>query len=683
MNAEQDPPQSSDDTSRLPAERPQSPARKTFVLKRQKDVSAPTFRIRYADELNAAQLAVVENIEGPVLVIAGAGTGKTRTLTYRVARMIEMGIPPGHILLLTFTRKAAQEMLRRASMLVGPRAEQVEGGTFHSFANRTLRHHAQRLGYNPSFNILDQGDCEDVVNLLRTRLGLEAKKRRFPRKQTIVSMISSSINRMTPLREIVEAEYPQYRNEIEEIESLARAYQDYKRAHDLMDYDDLLVNMVMLLEKHPDVRERLADMHRFIMVDEYQDTNKLQHEIVHRLSGTRRNVMVVGDDSQSIYSFRGANFRNIMDFPEDFPGTTVITLEENYRSTQPILTFTNEVLRSAAEKYEKHLFTRRVGGDLPMIVSTMNETLQSQFVVQRVLELREEGVELNDMAVLFRSSFHSFDLEIELNKANIPYIKMGGFKFIETAHVKDLVAHLRVLHNMRDVVSWNRILLLLEGVGPRGAQRVIDAIIDGSITLSHDGIERARGLGNQAVARLFETLGALVDEHIPLPEKVDLLVGYYRPIMKRKYDDYTKRLKDIEVFAEIAGRYRSLNSFLSDMALEPPNESVTDIGESGSDDEKLVLSTIHSAKGLEWSSVFLIWALDGFFPAARSVGSHESIEEERRLMYVATTRAKDRLAISYPVNIYDRDSGMVLSKPSRFIETIPEEIAERWVVAEE
>jgi DNA helicase II / ATP-dependent DNA helicase PcrA len=672
-----------EDETPVPRNRPESPPRKTFVLKRQTDVSAPSFKIRYADELNASQLAVVENIEGPVLVIAGAGTGKTRTLVYRVARMIEMGIPPGHILLLTFTRKAAQEMLRRASMLVGQRAEQVEGGTFHSFANLTLRRHAQRLGYASSFSILDQGDCEDVVNLLRTRLGLEAKKRRFPRKQTLVSMISSSINRMTPLREIVEGEYPQYRNEVEEIESLARAYQEYKRQHDLMDYDDLLVNMVLLLEKNPDVRERLAEAHRFIMVDEYQDTNKLQHEIVHRLSGTRRNVMVVGDDSQSIYSFRGANFRNIMDFPDDFPGTTVITLEENYRSTQPILNFTNEVLRGAAEKYEKHLFTRRIGGELPMIVSTANETLQSQFIVQRILELREEGVELNDIAVLFRSSFHSFDLEIELNKANIPYIKMGGFKFIETAHVKDLVAHLRVLHNPRDVVSWNRILLLLEGVGPRSAQKVIDAIVDGSVALTTEGVEAVRRLGSSAVVGLFETLHHLVDERMSLAEKVDLLVAYYRPVMKRKYDDFTKRLKDVEVFAEIAARYRSLNSFLSDMALEPPNESVVDLGETTSEDEKLILSTIHSAKGLEWSSVFLIWALDGFFPAARSAGSHESIEEERRLMYVATTRAKDRLAISYPVNIYDRESGMVLSKPSRFVEPIPEEIAERWVVAEE
>jgi DNA helicase-2/ATP-dependent DNA helicase PcrA len=659
------------------------PARKTFVLKRQTDAAVPHFRIRYADELNAAQLAVVEQVEGSVLVIAGAGTGKTRTLVYRVARMIEMGIPPEHILLLTFTRKSAQEMLRRASMLVGAKAEQVEGGTFHSFANLTLRKYASLLGYEPSFSILDQGDCEDVVNLLRARLGLDAKKRRFPRKQTLAAMISSSINRMVPVAEIINEEYPQYRNDIAEIESLARAYQEYKRQHNLMDYDDLLINLVLLLERHEDVRARLSDRHRFIMVDEYQDTNKLQHEIVRLLAEKRGNVMVVGDDSQSIYSFRGANFRNIMDFPKTFPAATIITLEENYRSTQPILTFTNEVLRGAVEKYEKNLFTRHIGGEPPIIISAMNEQLQSQFVVQRVLDLREEGIELSDIAVLFRSSFLSFDLEIELNKANIPYVKMGGFKFIETAHVKDLVAHLRVLHNPRDVVSWNRILLLLEGVGPRGAQRVVDGILEGQIDLSSEGVEAAEKLGNKAVGRLFERLHSLQPDAMSVPEKVDLLIDYYRPVMKKKYDDYTKRLKDIEMFGEIAGRYRSLSSFLSDMALEPPNESVIGLEDATSEDEKLVLSTIHSAKGLEWNTVIVIWALDGFFPSAKSASSHEAIEEERRLMYVATTRAKERLIITYPINIYDRDTGMVLSKPSRFIEGIPDDIAERWVVAEE
>ena len=359
--------------------------RKTFVLKRKSEVErVPHFRIRYAEELNAAQLAAVEQVDGPMLVIAGAGTGKTRTLVYRVSRLIELGIKPEQILLLTFTRRSAQEMLRRASILVGGRAEQVHGGTFHSFANLTLRKYAQLLSYESSFTILDQGDCEDVVNLLRARLGFDSKGRRFPRKQTIASMISASINRMIPLREIVEEEYPQYRRDVDEIEKLARGYQEYKRQHNLMDYDDLLVNMAMLLQKFPEIRERLGQQHLYIMVDEYQDTNKLQHEIVRLLGERHRNVMVVGDDSQSIYSFRGANFRNIMDFPRAFEGTTIITLEENYRSIQPILNFTNEVLRHAVEKYEKNLYTRRSGQQLPMIVSTVNEQLQSQFIVQQI-----------------------------------------------------------------------------------------------------------------------------------------------------------------------------------------------------------------------------------------------------------------------------------------------------------
>ncbi len=672
------------DQRNLPTPPPDpEPKRRRFVLKRRDELDRVQYRIRYAEELNAAQLGAVEQIDGPLLVIAGAGTGKTRTLVYRVARMIESGIRPENILLLTFTRRAAQEMLRRAAMLVGNRAEQVDGGTFHSFANLTLRRYAPLLGYENSFTILDQGDSEDVVNLLRARMGLDSRRRRFPRKQTIASLISASVNRMTPMREIIEEDYPHYRNEIDDLDDLARAYQEYKRSHNIMDYDDLLVNMVMLLENHPDVEERLSSQHRYVMVDEYQDTNRLQHEIVRRIAARHRNVMVVGDDSQSIYSFRGANFRNIMDFPKMFDPTTVITLEENYRSTQPVLDFTNEILRGAAEKYEKHLFTRRTGGDRPMIISAANEQLQSQFIVQQVLDLREQGVELNEIAVLFRSSFHSFDLEIELNKANVPYIKMGGFKFVETAHVKDLVAHLRVVHNPRDVVSWHRILLLLGGVGPRTAQRVIEEINSGRALLTKQGAKVAREAGNDAVGRLFTMLAGIADERLSVADKVDALVAYYRPIMKKKYDDYNKRMKDVEVFGEIAARYRSLNSFLSDMALEPPTESVTELGDTTSEDEKLVLSTIHSAKGLEWNSVFVIWALDGFFPSTRAAASLDSMEEERRLMYVATTRAKDRLILTYPTNIYDRESGMTLSKPSRFIDAMPDEIAERWVVTEE
>lgn len=659
---------------------PRPTPRKKIVLKRRDEVERARYTIRYEDELNAAQLAAVLKLEGPILAIAGAGTGKTRTLIYRVARMIESGIRPEQILLLTFTRKASAEMLRRAATLVGIRAEQVQGGTFHSFANITLRRYATKLGFQNNFTILDQGDSQDVLNFLRGQMGLDAKSRRFPRKQTLATIVSASVNRMIPIKEIVEEDYPQFHREVEEIESLARAYREYKIRHNLMDYDDLLVQMALLLDGHEDIRKRLSDQHRYIMVDEYQDTNKLQHEIVRRLGEGHRNVMAVGDDSQSIYSFRGANFRNIMDFPKTFPNTEIIKLEENYRSTQPILDFTNEILKRAAEKYEKQLYTRRTGGQTPMIVSAATDLLQSQFIVQMVLELREQGTELSDIAVLFRSSFLSFDLEIELNKANIPYIKMGGFKFIETAHVKDLIAFLRIVHNPNDVVSWNRVMLLLEGVGPRTSQKVVDLITAGSLTLDERSAEAVPG--NHRVADLFRFLTSIRGEKMTVSDKVDRLIEYYRPIMKAKYDDYTKREKDIEVFVDIAGRYRTLNSFLADMALEPPTDSVVGL-EPGEEEEKLVLSTVHSAKGLEWDTVFVITALDGRFPSFRAAESFDDMEEERRLMYVATTRAKNQLFLSYPIDLFDRETGMTLTKPSRFIADIPDGIVDRFVVQDE
>ena len=660
--------------------RPGKAPRRKIVLKRRDDVANRGFSIRYDEELNPAQLEAVEQVRGPILVIAGAGTGKTRTLIYRVARMIESGIQPGNILLLTFTRKAAGEMLRRASTLVGSRAEEVEGGTFHSFANLILRRFGDRLGYDRNFSILDQGDSEDVINFLRGQMGLDAKSRRFPRKRTLAAIISASVNRVIPISEIVQEEYPHFHRETEEIEKLARLYRDYKARHNLMDYDDLLVNLAILLDRHEDLRNRLAEKHQYIMVDEYQDTNRLQHEIVKLLGEKHRNVMAVGDDSQSIYSFRGANFRNIMDFPETFEGARVIKLEENYRSTQPILDFTNDILRRAIEKYDKKLYTRRSGQAAPMIVAAATDQLQSEFIVQMVLELREQGTELSDIAVLFRSGFLSFDLEIELNKANIPFVKMGGFKFIETAHVKDLIAHLRVVHNPQDVVSWNRILLLLQGVGPRTSQSVIDGISAGELRL--DAESAARAPGNERVERLFRLLASLRAEKLTVAEQVEQLISYYRPVMKGKYDDFSKREKDIEIFEEIAGRYRSLNSFLADMALEPPTDSVVGI-EPGEEDEKLVLSTIHSAKGLEWDTVFILTALEGRFPSFRAAENLEEMEEERRLMYVASTRAKERLVITYPLDLYDREQGMTLTKPSRFIADISDEIVERYVIEDE
>jgi DNA helicase-2/ATP-dependent DNA helicase PcrA len=650
-------------------------------------VPSVRFKIRYEDELNPSQLDAVKAINGPSLVIAGAGTGKTRTLTYRVARLVELGVQPEAVLLLTFTRRAAQEMLRRAAILIDSRCEQVSGGTFHSFANLTLRRYASLIKYESSFTILDESDAEDVVNLLRTQLRFDSEKRRFPKKQTLFDIFSKSVNTVTPIKDVVMKEYPHYAEQLDDIMRLRGQYEVYKSKYNLMDYDDLLVNLVRLLHEHSNVRASISDKYKYVMVDEYQDTNKIQAGIVKLLGETHRNVMVVGDDSQSIYAFRGANFRNIMDFPTaegGFPDATIIKLEENYRSTQPILNLTNEIITRATEKYTKVLYTRKGGGALPTIVMAENENFQSKFVVQKILELREEGIPLKDIAVLFRSSYLSFDLEIELAKSNIPFIKFGGFKFIETAHVKDIIAYLRVLANPRDVVSWHRILLLIEGIGPRTAEKIIEDIQERKFTLSSRNeywLEYKKY--TDKIGELFQMLYTIFPDDIPPAEKTEIVLRYYQPIFKSQYDDHNKRQKDLEIFQNITERYRSLHPLLADLALEPPNESVSDITPPGKDDEYLTLSTIHSAKGLEWHTVLVIYALDGRLPASHAAHSDDEMEEERRLMYVACTRAKENLFITYPMNIYDRESGTILTKPSRFIEGMPEGLLESWVVEEE
>ena len=656
---------------------------KPYILKRGPDSPAePKFSLNYEDELNVGQLAAVQAVDGPILVIAGAGSGKTRTLVYRVARLIESGIPPESILLLTFTRKAAEEMLRRVGALIGLRTDRVTGGTFHSVANMLLRRYGRAIGLEPSFTILDRGDSEDVINLLRTQHGLNDKAKRFPRKNTINEIFSKAVNKLLPVEDVVLGEFPQFTDEIEDLQKLCRAFESYKRSRLLVDYDDLLVRLRELLDQDDGVRRRVSETYRYILVDEYQDTNRLQAEIVRKIAATHDNVMVVGDDSQSIYAFRGATFRNIMDFPKLFPGARVFKLEENYRSTQPILTLANEVINLAAEKYSKTLFTRKSEGPQPVLVKAGDENTQSRFVAQRILELREEGVPLEEIAVLFRSSFHSFDLEIELSRRNIPFVKRGGFKFIETAHVKDILAHLRVVENPKDAVSWNRLLMLLEGVGPKKSQTLIETMLSregGGLDALKAAASKGSGTGAQALkdlVRLLEDIGG--GSSMTPAEQMNAVCGYYLPILKQQYDDYPKRTKDLEHLYTIAARYGKLDSFLADLTLEPPDQSVFDVEAADRDDERLVLSTIHSAKGLEWHTVFIIWALDGKFPSLYSMTADEDLEEERRLFYVAITRAKQNLYVSYPVNVYDRTSGMVLSKPSRFIEEVRPDCLESW-----
>ncbi len=632
-------------------------------------------------DLNEAQRDAVLHEEGPLLVIAGAGSGKTRTLIFRVAHLVSRGIDPASILLLTFTRKAAEEMLRRAALLIDVRCEKVAGGTFHSFANVVLRQYGQLIGYGKNFSILDRSDAQDLVGYVREDLGYSSRQIRFPKKGTIAEIITKSINKNKSIDEVIVSDFPHFSYLSPDIEKIAARYEVMKREKNLMDYDDLLVNLRALLSEKDEVKATLSHQYRYIMIDEFQDTNRLQGEIAYLLSAEHRNIMAVGDDSQSIYSFRGAHFRNIMDFPTTYPDTRIIYLEENYRSTQPILDLTNTIIERAAEKFPKKLYTRKKGGTHPFLVATPNEKMQSTFLADQILEIHEEGVDLKDIAVLFRASFLSFDLEIELAKRNIPYRKFGGFKFMETAHVKDVLSVLRLLSNPRDEISSMRAFRLAEGIGKKKAASLAKMLSEGG-TIRDAAEDLAMGKRSESCVMLSELLFTISREGIPVPEKIRLMSAFYRPILEKRYDDYPKRLKDLEQLEVLSERYRSMESFLTDITLEPIEASVEGVDSPDGENDYLTLSTIHSAKGLEWDTVFVIWVLEGRLPSMKSIEDPYQVEEERRLLYVAATRAKERLFFSYPVNIFDRSTQMVLSKPSRFIEGISRETLPRYTLYE-
>ncbi|RJP54657.1 MAG: ATP-dependent helicase [Deltaproteobacteria bacterium] len=644
------------------------------------------FKIKYEDELNESQLKAVEVVEGPILVIAGAGSGKTRTLVYRVARLVEEGVNPEHILLLTFTRKASHEMLRRASAILDERCGKVSGGTFHSFANTILRRYANLIGFNNNFTILDRGDSEDVINLIRAQFGFHKKELRFPRKQAVTNVISKSINKGCSIEDVLTEDYPQFAENSNDLQKIHEEYKRYKKAKSIMDYDDLLIYLKILLQDNDDIRAKLSNFYRFIMIDEYQDTNRLQANIVRLLASEHQNIMAVGDDSQSIYSFRGANFRNIMDFPKIFPGTKIITIEQNYRSTQSVLDLTNEIIERAKEKYSKTLFTRKEGRRKPAFIETQNENYQSKFIIQRISELREEGVPLNNIAVLFRAAWHSNDLEIELASHSIPYVKYGGFKFIETAHAKDVIAHLRIVFNPLDSISWHRALLLIEGIGPKIANDITSEIVDNKRGLHFLRENRfMEKKYHKDLSRLSSTIEWISDNETVPAEQIRILLEYYKPLLENKYDDFNKRLNDLYSLVKICERYNNLEQFLVDVTLEPLEMSQTDAGIT--DKENLTLSTIHSAKGLEWHTVFIIFLVDGYLPSSYSLDDEESIEEERRLFYVATTRAKENLylikpEIEYSPRNYFSQSYSGFSRVSRFLSEgdILKKYVERWAL---
>lgn len=653
--------------------------RKKYVLKK-RPVIKTDYKVNYEEDLNEAQLEAVKSKDGPILVIAGAGSGKTKTLTYRVARLIEDGIKPENILLLTFTKKAAAEMLSRATIVLDNRCEKVAGGTFHSFANIILRKYSKLLGLKNNFTIMDRADCEDVINHIVGQL-FPKKEKRFPKKSTLLDIYSKSINKVTPTKQIIADEFPQFAHCEDKIIEVHKAYVAYKRENSVLDYDDLLLYIKLLLENNDGLRKRLSNEYKYIMVDEYQDTNTLQADVIRLLASEHNNIMAVGDEAQSIYSFRGANFRNILDFPRLFENTKIIKLEQNYRSTQNILKLTNEIISKAKEKYTKNLFSNIVSPQVPALICAKDTQMEADFICQRILELLDEDISLSDICVLTRNARMSYNLEIELSKRAIPFQKFGGPKFMETAHIKDVVAHLRVILNPDDVVSLTRILLLLKGVGASTVNNIMP-IIKGDLK---PDIKLLPSNKSQSLTPLFNTLGQLRDySTTKKPEEiVSAVINYYRPILKDKYDDFSKREKDLDHFEYLSTQYSNLEDFISDLALEPPDASVEGMYKKNSDDEALTISTIHSAKGLEWDSVFIIGAVDGRFPSAYSFNSEEEMDEELRLMYVATTRAKNNLYITYPVDMYDYSMNMVLSKPSRFLDGIPDDILERWDITEE
>ena len=607
--------------------------------------------------------------EGPLLVIAGAGSGKTKTLVYRVARLIHDGVNPANILLLTFTRKSSQEMLRRASDVLDARCKKVMGGTFHSFCNMTLHRHVHLLPYPNGFTIMDRGDAENLMALIRKEGDYHKKDKRFPKKGTLLDIVSKAINTNHSIAHVMLEHFPHFADLTEDIVEVSKTYTAKKLALSLMDYDDLLVKTTELLADHPDVCDTLSRQYGHIMVDEFQDTNHIQLMLLQQLSSKHHNIMAVGDDAQSIYSFRGADITNMLQFEDHFPNVTVVKLTVNYRSTQSILDVSNTVIAASTQLFPKELSAHHGKGDKPVFVDVFDDMEQADFVVQRVLELRET-VELSSMAVLFRSGTHANALEVALQQANLPFKKFGGFKFTESAHIKDALAYVKVMVNPNDQLSWHRILQLLEGVGPVFAQKLIDYILG---VLGQGGVPDFLPFKGKAayfdLCVLAKAVCISVQDVTP-KAVMERVVEAYTPVLKCIYDDYHKREQDLQSLVGIADRFKSVASMLDDMCLDPPEVSQAR-GEDVDDDEFLTLSTIHSAKGLEWDTVFVLSAVDGYLPSFRSLNDANQLEEERRLMYVAMTRAKRGLYILKP-NLdapgqYYGHGGISFSQVSRFI----------------
>lgn len=636
--------------------------------------------------LNAAQRQAVDHDSSPLLIVAGAGTGKTRTLVSRLARLLDSGVPPERLLLVTFSRRAAEEMIRRAGQLtdVGV-ARRVHAGTFHAVAYRILRQHGAAVGLGDGFSLLDPGDTSELLGLARTtvmeaRRATPAARRRFPRTATLASLYSRVVNTQCRLDDVTKRWYPWCGEEVEGIAAVFDTFVTRKRAQRLLDFDDLLL-FWRAAAAHPELGPVLADAYDHILVDEYQDTNVVQAAILKSLRQRNQNITVVGDDAQAIYSFRAATVRNILEFPDMFPGATTVTLEQNYRSTQPILDLANAVLAGAGEGFAKSLWTEHTGGVKPVLATCPDEQSQADAVCDLVLEHRERGYSLRSQAVLFRSAYHSDLLEVELRRRRIPFVKYGGLRFLETGHVRDLLAALRLAVNPYDELAWLRVLQLFDGIGPATADRLVDRL--GIRQPSSGGDTATDGdpgngqvgdptRGGDPLAHLDQVLPRLDPQAQPIVDAlracrsadeprddggagvaVEVLVRALDPLIRRRYEQAEVRVRDLEQLAHLATGYPSVSRLLADLTLDPPTATEDLAGPPTLDDDYLILSTVHSAKGGEWPVVHLINATDGLFPSDLATGESGGIDEERRLFYVALTRAADRLHIYAPLRYHE------------------------------
>ena len=627
--------------------------------------------IDYEKELNPEQLRVVLEEGGPLLVIAGAGSGKTRTLTYRVARLVESGVPPERILLATFTNKAARSMLTRVETLIGREIGGLWGGTFHHCAHRTLRSHAPRLGYATNFSILDSEDARQLINTCITETGIDGKGDKFPRGDVVGDMISLAVNTEVPLLDVVAGRYPFFAHRSEEIAAVAAHYRKRKVELNVMDFDDLLFLWRELLLRFDDVRDFYAGRFLHVLVDEYQDTNRLQAEIMDLVASRHRNLMVVGDDSQSIYSFRGANYENIMRFPDRYPECKIFKLETNYRSTPEILHLANLSITNNERQFQKTLRAVREGGIRPVLAPTRNVLQQADFVAQRILELNRGGTPLGEIAVLYRAHYHSMEVQMELTRQGIPFEIRSGIRFFEQAHIKDVTAYLRILVNPRDELAWKRVLSLYEKIGRVTADKVwrfVSRLSDPhAAVLTEDFKGCAPRSATPGLGRFQETFRALHGCNSSNPSILieTILKSGYSDLLRERHTDAVSREDDLIQFANFSSRFISLDDFLSELAL------LTGVNEESRPEEiqedRVVLSSIHQAKGLEWKTVIMIWCSEGMMPLARALKEPGGEEEERRLFYVATTRAKDELYLCYPLTDYARGMGNLPVSPSRFI----------------